>query len=79
MYQIDVAIINKAVKAPGRISRRQEDLVCRLDHQKTVNPFTRLKRWERQELKVIGRIFEIYPETFNNPEAGRPVQHVRQH
>ena len=79
MFQIDVAIINKAVEAPGRISRRQEDLVCRLDHQRNVNPFTRLKMWERHELKVIGRIFEIYPETFNEPGVGRPVQNVRQH
>ena len=79
MFQIDVAIINKALDAPGRISRRQEDLVCRIDHQRNVNPFTRLKKWERQELKVIGRIVEIYPETFNDPEAGRSVQHVRQY
>ena len=79
MYQIDVAIINKALEAPGRISRRQEDLVCKIDRLRKGNPFTRLRKWERQELKVIGRIFEIYPETFNHPEAGRPVQHVRQH
>lgn len=79
MYQIDIAIINKAVEAPGKISSRQEDLVARLDQQRKLNPFTRLKLWERRELKTIGRIFEIYPETFNELGVGRPAQNVRHH
>jgi len=64
MRLIDIAILNKAIESPGRLNAFQLRVIMKIDAMRNRSPYVQLKHWERRSLKIIGRLFDIHPESF---------------